>query len=190
MRGLLLGFLTLLTLAIGVPAPAAAQNTRAESFGPGAVTSPVLTIDSERLFRESAFGQRIAAETEARGNALSAENREIEAALEAEELELTEKRATMAPDAFRALADAFDEKVQQTRTEQASKTRALNERIDAAQEQFLTAAGPVLEQLMREAGAAVILDVRAVFASVSAIEITDAAIARLDETLGTGADQD
>ena len=67
---------------------------------------------------------------------------------------------------------------------------SLNEGIDTARETFLTAAAPVLEQLMREAEAAVVLDVRSVFASSSAIEITDKAIARIDETLGTGIEAD
>ena len=39
---------------------------------------------------------------------------------------------------------------------------------------------------MREAGAAVILERRSVFASASVIEITDEAITLLDSTLGTG----
>jgi Skp family chaperone for outer membrane proteins len=51
---------------------------------------------------------------------------------------------------------------------------------------FLAAAGPVLEQMMREAGAAVILERRSVFVSANAIDITDEAIERLDASVGSG----
>ena len=105
--------------------------------------------------------------------------------MEAEERELTEMRADMSAEAFRELANTFDQKVQTTRQEQAAKGRALNELLDQERDVFLTAAAPVLERLMREADAA---ERRSVFVSASAIEITDDAIALLDETLGSGAD--
>ncbi|MEW9920746.1 OmpH family outer membrane protein [Marimonas sp. MJW-29] len=163
-----------------------AQQTPGAGLDRGSVISPVLTIDSERLFLQSAFGRRVAAEIEAKGAELTAENRRIEADLEAEERELTEKRATMSPEEFRELADAFDRKVQDTRQAQSAKGRALNALLEQEREVFLNAAAPVLERLMREAEAAVILERRSVFVSASAIEITDDAIALLDETLGSG----
>lgn len=150
------------------------------------VISPVLTIDSERLFRDSAFGERVTREIEMQSEQLANENREIETALEAEERELTEKRAQMSPSAFRVLADAFDEKVQRTRAEQASKNRVLSETLELERDRFLSAAGPVLEQLMRNSDAAVILERRRVFVSSSAIEVTDQAISLLDDTIGSG----
>lgn len=171
------------------PASGVAQQTGAGAgLGLGTVISPILTIDSERLFLESAFGRRVAAEIEQKGTELTAENRKIEAALEAEERELTEMRASMSAEEFRELANAFDQKVQATRQEQAAKGRALNALLDQERDVFLTAAAPVLERLMREADAAVILERRSVFVSASAIEITDDAIALLDETLGSGSD--
>ena len=150
------------------------------------VISPVLTIDSERMFRESAFGRRVTADIEARSVDLAAENREIEAELEAEERALTEQRAEMTPEAFRSRADAFDAKVQRTRAEQAAKNRALTDRLEEERERFLNAAAPVLEQLMRNSGAAVILERRRVFVSSAAVEVTDRAITLLDQTIGSG----
>lgn len=165
--------------------PAAEPHSSAAGTAQG-VISPVLTIDSERLFRESAFGERVTREIEAQSEQLAAENREIEAALEAEERDLTEKRAQMEPAKFRVLADAFDEKVQRTRAEQAAKNRTLNEVLDLERDRFLSAAAPVLEQLMRNSDAAVILERRRVFVSSSAIEVTDQAISLLNEAIGSG----
>lgn len=138
------------------------------------------------MFWDSAFGKRVAAETEARQAKLAAENRQIEAELAEEEEALTEQRATLEPAAFRALADAFDTKVQDTRAAQDTKLRAINEEVETAREAFLASAGPVLEQLMREAGAAVIIERRFVFVSVSAVEITEEAILRINDSLGDG----
>lgn len=170
--------------------PVAAQqtaDTSPRSFDRGVVQSPILTIDSERVFLESAFGQRVVREIEAQGEALTSENRQIEADLETEERDLTDMRATLAPEEFRVLANDFDEKVQQIRRAQAEKGRALSALLDKEREVFEQAARPVLERLMRDAGAAVILESGSAVASVSAIEITDDAIARLNETLGSGA---
>ncbi|MEM6941751.1 MAG: OmpH family outer membrane protein [Pseudomonadota bacterium] len=152
----------------------------------GVIVSPILTIDSDRLFLESDFGQRVISQIEAQSAALAAENRQIEADLEAEERTLTERRAELDPEAFRELADAFDEKVQQTRSAQAAKGRALTAALDEEREVFLTAAAPVLERLMRDANASVILERRSVFVSAAAIEITDDAITLLNQNLGSG----
>lgn len=178
-----------LSVVLSGAAPALAQQQQTNRSGQletGSIISPVLTIDSERVFLESAFGKRVAAEIEERGAGLAAENRQIEADLEAEELRLTELRATTPAEEFRALADAFDRKVQETRLAQAAKGRAINALLDQEREVFLTAAAPVLERLMRKADAAVILERRSVFVSANAIDITQMAIALLDETLGSG----
>ncbi|MGJ8616601.1 MAG: OmpH family outer membrane protein [Sulfitobacter sp.] len=168
--------------------PLLAQNQAGSTLERGSVISPILTIDSDRVFQESEFGLRVAQEVEVEGSKLAAENDKIAAELEAEEKELTAKRSGMTPDEFRVLADAFDKKVQQTRQAQAAKGRALNELLEKERDVFLTAAAPVLERLMRDAGAAVILDRRTVFVSASAVEITDDAIALLNETIGSGAE--
>jgi Skp family chaperone for outer membrane proteins len=180
---------TLLLLPVGLNEALAQQQTgRGNPLELGGVVSPILTINSERVFSESAFGRRVAAEVEAKSAKLSSENRQIEADLAAEEQVLTNRRAVMPAREFRALADAFDKKVQQTRQTQAAKSRALAQLLDQEREIFLAAAAPILEKLMNEAGATVILERRSVFVSSSAIEITDAAIALLDKTLGRGKD--
>jgi Skp family chaperone for outer membrane proteins len=164
---------------IGVPHPAHAQSL-------STVLSPILTIESDRFFAQSAFGLRVAAEVEAEGAVIAAENRRIEADLTAEEKSLTQQRATMAAESFRALADAFDSKVQTIRRTQDAKARALNQRQESDRIKFVNAAGPVLEVLMRDSGAAVILERRNVFLSANAIDVTEDAIQRMDAAIGDG----
>ncbi len=149
--------------------------------------SPVLTVDSDRLYRDSAFGKRVTSEIEARGRALAEENRALEAELETEEKALTAQRSTLTPEEFRTLADAFDARVQTIRRERDAQNRLLNEKLEENRVRFLSAAAPVLEDIMREAGAGIVLERRDVFISANAIDITVVAIERIDLILGDGA---
>lgn len=158
----------------------------AQALPQGLVQSEVLTIDSDRLYLDSDFGKAVADEFDAKGKALAAENRQIEADLTKEERALTETRPTMSPTEFRVLADAFDTKVQAIRREQEAKNRLLNQELEERRVQFLNAAAPVLEELMRQTGALVVLERRTVFLSANAVDITDQAIERINETLGDG----
>lgn len=150
----------------------------------GLPQSAILTISSERMFAESAFGRRVAREIESQSEVLATENRRIEVELTAEEKDLTDSRPDMAPDDFRALADAFDAKVQDIRRRQDAKARALVQFQEDEQVRFLQAARPVLVELMRESGAGAILERSSVFLSANAIDITELAITRLNEVLG------
>jgi len=170
------------SLLLALAAPVAAQPLGGP-LNPGVVRSPVLVIDFERVFAESRFGQLFNAEIEQQGAALVAENRRIEAELTEEEQQLTEQRATLDAATFRSLADAFDEKVQRLRAEQDAKATALGARTEERQRAFLQVAQPVLESLMREANAAVILERRSVFVAADAVDITDVAIARINAQL-------
>jgi len=154
----------------------------------GVANSAILTISSERLFSDSAFGRRVAHELEIASAELAAENRRIESELSQEEQELTALRQEMTPDEFRKLADAFDRKVQTIRRTQDAKARALAQHSEDEQVVFLQAARPVLEALMQESGAGVILERASVFLSANATDVTDVAISRLDQALGDGQD--
>ncbi|MCA0994770.1 OmpH family outer membrane protein [Alloyangia pacifica] len=168
-----------LALAIGAATPALAQDNMRQ----GIVQSPIVTIEVDRLYSSSDFGQKTSAALDAAGATIAAENRRIEAELTAEEKSLTEKRRSMDPVAFRKLADAFDIKVQDLRDAQDSKARKLGNVSEERRREFISSAEPVLAQLMREAGALAILDQRSVFLSAGAIDITDAAIERLNDVL-------
>lgn len=146
----------------------------------------ILTLDDERLFSGSAFGKAVIARNDAEAAALIEENRRIEAALEAEEKDLTARRATMTRDEFLPLSEGFNSKVEGIRRAQDSKSRDLNRRFEDDRLRFLQAARPILTEVMAAAGAAAIIDRRAVFVGFDNIDITDAAIARLDAAFADG----
>ncbi|MFK7875061.1 MAG: OmpH family outer membrane protein [Paracoccaceae bacterium] len=174
-------WLICLTLCAAVPSVAQTQ-------GGASIQSPVLVVESDRLYLDSAFGRRISAEIKAENDALESENRQIEAELEAEEQDLTERRKSLDPETFRDLADAFDTKVRTVRRTQDAKARAIARKLDQSRGLFLQSAAPVLDVMMREAGAAVIFERRSVFLVRNAVDITRDAVARIDLEIGDGRD--
>ncbi|MCF6316283.1 MAG: OmpH family outer membrane protein [Marinosulfonomonas sp.] len=181
-RGLLFPVLVLFGLWFGAAAPVAAQDQ-------GASSSTILTINQERLFAASLYGERVNSDIEAASATLSAENRRIEADLTAEEKSLTEQRPNLTPEAFRLLADGFDEKVQAIRRAQELKTRELGRRLEEERATYFKLIVPILGTLMKEHGATVILDRRVIFISSEGVDITDEAVRRIDATLGDGVAQ-
>ncbi|MEP5632915.1 MAG: OmpH family outer membrane protein [Tateyamaria sp.] len=148
------------------------------------IRSPILTIDSDALYRNSAFGQRVLRDIETQTTALAEENRSLEVELEKEERALTEQRQTLPAEEFRALADAFDARVQAIRTERDARNRDIAAQLEENREHFLSVAFPVLQIIMQDAGAAVVLERRSVFISANAIDITEIAIQQIDTILG------
>lgn len=148
-----------------------------EAQEPSAV---ILTLDQERLFLESEFGRASVAREDTATRALEAENKRIEAELVAEEQALTEERKTLPAEDFAAKATEFDQKVERIRTEQDQKARDLTRNRDADRQDFLRLAVPVLGEMLKDRGAVAIIDKAALILSLSAIDITDEAIARVD----------
>lgn len=164
--------------AIGVMIPGVA--------GPSVV--PVLTLNQERLFRDSAYGRAVLAKAEEETSTLATENRRIEAGLEAEERDLTTRRASMKPAEFAPIAAAFDTKVEDIRAAQAAKSRDITNRLEQQRKTFFAQVVPILGELMSEKGAVAILSDQAIILSLSSLDITEDAIKRLDERLAPPAD--
>lgn len=167
-----------LVMALALPLAGVAQETD--------LRAGILVLDQERFFSQSLFGQRVQAEIDAAGQSLAAENRGIEAELTAEEQDLDARRADMTRAEFSVLAAEFDARVERIRTEQDAKTRVLSGAAESARQQFFELAVPILLEIAAERNAAAILDRRSVLLAAGAVDITDVAIASVDETLGTG----
>ena len=150
------------------------------------VQSAVVTLDRNRLFEETRMGRAILARIETASNDLIAENRRLEAALEAEERALTARRAALPMEEFRELAREFDTRVEELRVAQEAKSRALTRTRDEEQQRFFETAIPVLAALMQDLGAVAIIDRSAVILSFDRIDITAQAIARLDSAIDDG----
>ena len=150
------------------------------------IAPSIVTVDVDSLFTQSQFGRRIGQlYTEGR-EALALENRRIAGALRDEELTLAQQRPDMEPDVFLAEAEAFDDKAQGIRRAQDAKERDLEGTLTNGRDQFLEAARPILGQLMVDRGAFAILDRRSVLLSLGSIDVTEAALERIDAAMGDG----
>lgn len=175
-----------LALCIAQVLPAFAQDEASAATPQAVQQSPILTLDQDRLFAETLWGKRSAAGIEAESQALQEENRKIEADLTAEERSLTDRRATMDAAAFRAEADAFDAKVVGIRAAQDAKQRDIASRREEDRQAFLSAALPVIGEVLKARGAVIVIDKRSVFISANSVDITDQLIESLDATIGDG----
>ncbi len=177
-RRALIGFCFLATF-LGAP-----NLSLSQALSP--VRSGILTIDQDTLFQSTRFGQRVAQELDTKSQALQVIKRQIEKDLGEEERQLTEKRKTLPPEEFRALADAFDEKVQTIRNAQDAKSVELNRILEQEQKQFLNLIVPVIGEIMADYNATIVMNRRDVFISANSIDITAEAIKRIDAAIGDG----
>ncbi|QRZ12247.1 OmpH family outer membrane protein [Paracoccus methylovorus] len=152
----------------------------------GDAVLPVLTLDQDALYLRSQWGQRVQDDLELRGREIAAENDRMANQFTAEEQELTSLRQTLPPDEFRKRADEFDKRVVEVRRERDAAARTLQSDADEERQAFFHATLPVLAALMRERGAVVVLDQRAIFVASQSIDVTDVLIERIDREIGAG----
>lgn len=165
----------LFLLVLAVPATAQQQ-----------ASSSILIIDRERVFFETQYGRRLTAELAEEAAAVQAENEVIVQTLTEEERALTVRRPEMSPAEFREAADAFDQKVQEVRRARDAKTVELQLANANARGEFEGRVQSIIGAIMIERGASMIVEQRYVFLSVRSANITDDAIARIDNELGDG----
>lgn len=161
-------------------------GTPATSQSLGVVQSDILVLDPDRLFSQTRFGKRLNAQYLEQRDELIARNRRLETELESEEKALADLRTETTPEEFRALADAFDSKVQEIRRESDRAVRELERNRESAPVLFMRTVEPVLIEIMQEADGAIVLDIRSVLLRSNQVDITDLAIARIDQKIGDG----
>jgi Skp family chaperone for outer membrane proteins len=141
-------------------------------------------LNEERMLRESLYGQAVLAELREAERELEAENERIATELAAEERALTEARAELSPEDFRARADDFDRRVEAIRAERNELSMELARRSEAATGRFFDEALPILLQMMTEEGLVAVLRPDALILGADWLDMTDQVIDRLDATLG------
>ncbi|WP_157970936.1 OmpH family outer membrane protein [Pseudogemmobacter bohemicus] len=165
----------------GTIAPDPAGGSTAVADGTGNLA--LLTLNQAALFEKSAWGAAAMRAAEQAASALSAENRTIEAALEKEELGLTEKRGQITAEEFSALARDFDRKVEEFRQTQDAKLRAINRKLDEDRKTFVELSVPLMAELLDEYGAVAIIADDILILSRSSADVTQRAIELMNQRL-------
>jgi len=142
--------------------------------------TPVLVVDLDRVLRDSAPAVEQRALEVAERRALREKLDGMKRALEQEEAELVVLRDTLPKAAFDKRVTDFDQRVRAARRTAQEDAAALQARIAAAQAALQQAAQPLMEAMMRERGAVLVIDHKTALAVAPAFDATDALIARLD----------
>jgi outer membrane protein len=166
------------------PAAGAAPAQPAGTAASSAVQSPrIIVIDRQQLLQRSAAGKDIFTQTQTLSKQLETQLRTEETALQGEAVQLQQQLAILAADVraqrekdFTAKQQAFQGRVQQRQAQiQAS--------FNAAARQVEVALDPILQAIMRERGANMVLDRSAVIVATSDVDVTPLALQRLDRAL-------
>ena len=171
--------------------PATAPQAQPLGFNLGQAeqrASEIRTIDQDRLFFTSRFGERVRDQIITASRALEVENQRLLDELSEREAGLTAQRPDLSPEAFRAQADAFNEEVGGIRDRQERKSREIGQFQEAEQLRFYDLVVPLLDALLQEVGARILLDTRVVLLATEDVDLTDLAIERIDAALGDGSD--
>ena len=151
----------------------------------GAPTARILMIDMRRVMGLSKVGQDIQHQVEALKQQASKDLNGEGMALKNEETQLQQQAAILAPDVkarrikdFQAKAEAFQKKVQQ-------RGGLIQGGVIKAQQQIEQALGPILQGIMKERGATILLDRSSILLAPNSIDVTQLVIQRLDMKMPT-----
>ena len=149
----------------------------------GTPTARILMIDMRRVMALSKVGQDIQRQVEAFKLQAAKDLNSEGAALKGEETQLQQQAAILAPDVkarkirdFQARATAFQRKIQQ-------RGGLIQGGVMKAQQQIEQALGPVLQGIMKERGATILLDRSSILLAPNSIDVTQLVIQRLDMKL-------
>jgi Skp family chaperone for outer membrane proteins len=146
----------------------------------GAPTARILMIDLRRAMGASKVGQDIQRQVELLKQQATRDLNGEAASLKSEETQLQQQAAILAPDVkarrikdFQLRAGAFQQKVQQ-------RSGLIQGGVMKAQQQIEQALGPILQGIMKERGATILLDRSAILLAPNSIDVTPLVIQRLD----------
>jgi len=146
----------------------------------GAPAARILMLDMRRIMGLSKVGLDIQRQVEVLKQQASRDLNGEGAALKSEETQLQQQAAILAPDVkarrirdFQARATAFQRKIQQ-------RGGLIQGGVIQAQRQIEQALGPILQGIMKERGATILLDRSSILLAPNSIDVTQLVIQRLD----------
>ncbi len=168
--------------AVRVAAPAAPAAPAAQA-GPPAPR--IIVIDRNVILRASAAGKAMMNQTQALSQAADTEFKTQAENLQKEAAALQQQLAILAADARAAKQREFTTKQEAFQKRVTDRQAAIQNGFARAGQQLDTALGPILQTIMRERGANMVIDRTAIMMSSIDVDVTATAIERLDKALPT-----
>ena len=144
----------------------------------------IVVLDRAAILQFSKAGQDIARQMQTYANQAKADLQAQGRALQNEGRQLQQQVAILAPDVKQKRLEAFQAKERSLQGVAQRKDEQLKAGFAQARATMETTLGPILQQLVKERGANLVLDKQAVvFANTSGFDITGDAINRLNQKL-------
>ncbi len=96
---------------------------------------------------------------------------------------LIESQSIMAPEAFEAKRNEYENKVQKYNSERQSKLMEIDELIAVSRNDILNALKPILEEISNEKGITIILEKTSIMLNAEKMDITNEALKKLNKSL-------
>jgi Skp family chaperone for outer membrane proteins len=151
----------------------------------GAPTARILMVDLRRVMAESKVGQDIQRQVDVLKRQATQELQGQENELRGEEQQFQQQAAILAPDLKQKRADALKAKIENFQKEARDRGSLIQGGVIKAQQQVEQALGPILEGIMHERGATILLDRSAVLLAPNAIDVSEVVKQRLDMKMPT-----
>jgi outer membrane protein len=179
-----------LMIAAGSPGFAADAPAAAAAPAPApALQAPpptLIVIDFERILQESKAGKSVSEQLQQRAGSFQKGFQQQEADLNTAQQELMRQQSILAQDAFSAKARDLQRRSDELREKEAKANAALQQSNREAIVRIQQTIRPILEDIMKERGANVVLNRGAVsLISDDRFDVTDEALKRLDVKLPT-----
>jgi Skp family chaperone for outer membrane proteins len=171
---------TMLGTAAALPGVALAQTAPA-----AAPQTSIIVVDMDRVGAESAAGKSGASQLKSQADSVQARAKTLADQLRGEEETLVKARQanTMAPEAFQAKVKDLQTKQNNARTELGGREQQFARSQAYVRQQIFNAVGPIIQTLMRERGATIVLARDAALAVSPTLDVTAEVIRRLDAAL-------
>jgi len=169
-------------LALGTSSLSTAALAQAAAPAPAA---SIIVVDMARVASDSAAGKSGQTQLKTKLDSLQARGKTLSDSLRTEEETLLKARQTntMAPEAFQAKVKDLQTKQNNARTELGNREQELQRSNAFVNQQIFNAVGPIIQTVMRERGATVVLARDAALAVAPALDVTAEVIRRLDAAL-------
>jgi outer membrane protein len=140
-------------------------------------------IDRQALLQRSAAGKDIFTQTQALSKQMETQLRDEESKLQSEAVQLQQQLAILAADARAQKEKDFTAKQQAFQTRVQQRQAQIQASFNQAARQVEVALDPILQAIMRERGANMVLDRSAVIVAANEVDVTTLALQRLDRAL-------
>lgn len=182
--------LVLPLLLLGAPGGARAQQDeeptlQIEDQPAGPQQQSVIIVDLQRVLREALSVQALQAQISAAREAFQAEIRQREEVLRQLDQDLAKERPNLSPEDYAERKQALADELASLQSAVQTRRRQLDQAMNEGMRQVQTALLPIIQALAEERGADLVLVKTSIVLARPGLEITDAALERLNEVLPT-----